>query len=193
MRGRYIVIAFALSAILAACADPEIETQQPPLGRAPALTRDETCATLERSLPAVELGEGWSIVTRVDLLTTDQALWAEHREPSSCPGIAQVDLDGDGSDEFVVALIRRRGDALAERIVLLRETPQGPHAREVWSADTVSFPYVVFSTQTKEAADFYSGAISDIQHGAFVIERMEAWAIVYYEVSGELRNVLISD
>ena len=45
---------------------------------------------------------GWSIVTRATLLWSDAELWAEYHDDALCPGVAEVDLDGDGRDEFAI-------------------------------------------------------------------------------------------
>lgn len=57
----------------------------------------------------------------------------------------------------------------------------------------VPFAHVVYATNITEARDFYSGDLTRIEGQSFVFERMEAYAVVYHEVGGQLLNVLVSD
>lgn len=178
------IVTIALAAIVAA---------HQPAAAQPRAPMDVACDRMIDALGAYRSENGWSIVTRSDLLTSDRELWGEYRDADDCPGAAKVDLDGDSNPEFAITEIRRRGDHIAQRLLLYRPSAPDGRIAQVWRTETAPFPYVVYATEERQARDFYSGDVTRFPHEAFVFERMEAWAVLYYEAEGRLRHVLVSD
>lgn len=196
MRKALSVLAFALVSVLgSSCGDSSKQGAPPHVSDEPVLHTsegaDQVCDVIGRAGP--QLSGGWTIVSRSSLLSSDRDLWNSAHPPGACPGLLELDLDGDGSTEFVVTAIQERGTVMQQKLSVFRRSEEGFSEHVVWGPEGVPFPSVIHTTTTQEVSDFYSGETSAIVHDAFVFERLEAWAIVYFEAEGKLRSVLVSD
>ena len=82
---------------------------------------------------------------------------------------------------------------MSQRVVVYRPAQQNEQAAVIWEHESVPVPWVVYASDSHEARDFATGQVTQTAHGAFIIEKMEASASVYFEANGGLRDILVSD
>lgn len=154
----------------------------------PALGADP-CAKVPAAARAyLNAHPGWNILRLADLDADDQSLWRQYRK-GSCPGLAEVDLDGSGNKFVGLALIRK-GATGTERIVVVRAGV---------ASHTLYDNFVGRYSVIWRAAPGITWEWDDrkhkihIPHDSLVVETIEAGAQQFYLKDGGYHYVQTSD
>lgn len=174
---------------------------QPPYPRAAesasAFHAADCGATLPSAVSAFvrsEARHGWIVVTLNDLVADDQALWSRSHA-GQCPGIAVGRFDGTAADSYAIALVRRGGRVghYVEQLVLLRPSGSTYSHVVVNGPARVVSPLVVWSLPPGTYAGSGDGLRVTIGTDSFVYEKLEASAVQYYLVGGQLHSLVTGD
>ena len=152
-----------------------------------ATTAHAGCDTLPAPVAAyVRAHPGWAVVQVADLVSDDQALWAQYHK-GLCPGWTKAKLDATRRAFYAVAVISRS----QEKLVLI-DTATG-HARELVPADRVTSPMVVWSVGPGMTHDQNTGRDLRVATESIIYEKMEAVATQYFMENGKMHSVLTAN
>jgi hypothetical protein len=160
-----------------------------------AQKRPEPCtppAHLSRALQA--RFAGWHIVTVNDLREDDQDLW-EQSHAGECPGLAAGRYEPTPTENFAVALVRKRGHRLEELLAVFTEHVDGQYHGQVLSppgpTTAASVVYEVppgtYYAFADDSRSIYSA------QDAIALETIEAGIVVYYWKAGRYHLIQTSD
>jgi hypothetical protein len=165
---------------LAACG-PQAEQRDADVRRNVVIADDICAQIIDAAPPAQE--EGWSIVTRDELSESDRTNWNTYHRVE-CPGLAEDNAwIGYSQPVYAVTLIQESGDALLQKVVVLRPGASGYTAQTVWGPSEVPTPNVVYISSVPNQR-----ATPPQQTPAFMFERMESQVTAFYEEEGQLRS-----
>ncbi|MBS0295263.1 MAG: hypothetical protein JSR45_03065 [Proteobacteria bacterium] len=131
---------------------------------------------------------GWSPLGYEALGVDDRQLWDQYH-PAQSPGVAKLDIDGDGRADYALALVSGSGALRRQKLVLLWH----PHGR--LRADTLSAPWrtstalVVWRGEPGLYEEWGGDRKARVRHGSVIYEQMEAWAQAYYFEGGRIRRI----
>ena len=139
----------------------------------------------------IHIEKKWSIIERSDLPDDDKKLWEEHHA-GLCPGIAVVDLDGQGWS-YALALLRKSRSGTVEKLVLFKRT--GSHLRQIQirGAFKVVSPFVVWKAAPGIFFDQGTGVRVRIAHDSIIYEKMESTSTQFYASRSGIRSLLVSN
>lgn len=179
--------ALAIAFIALAACGPQEHPQRPP--SQPALIiADSICAQIIGAAPPEAREEGWTIVTRDELNDADRTNWNTYHAVE-CPGLAEDDeWIGYGQPIFAVTSVQRQGDALMQKLVLLRPSDRGYTAQSVWGPREVEAAHTTFISSMPNQR-----ATPPLQYPAFILERGDVFALAFFEAEGELRSSTIRE
>lgn len=149
---------------------------------------DSICAQIIGAAPPEAREEGWTIVTRDELNDADRERWTTYHAVE-CPGLAEdgewVGYDGP---VYAVTSVQRQGDALMQKLVLLRPSGSGYTAQAVWGPSEVETAHVVFISSMPNQRE-----TPPLQDPAFILARGDTFAVAFHESEGELRSSTIRE
>ena len=135
---------------------------------------------------------GWTLLTLADLDDQERTLWQRYNG-LSCPGYARVKFDGSGHTSYAVALIRKIGGALHERLYLLHYTNNTMSAESLSPDWDVSGPMVVYQIKPGSYTDVVTGEKVAIPYEGVVFEKMESEDHLFYMSKNGIRNFMLTD
>ncbi len=136
--------------------------------------------------------EGYRLVSRGDLIPYHRELW--EGGPKGCPGLAQIDIDGNGRVDFAFNLIRADEVPPGGIFMVALNKVGGWEIVELLRFDQM-VPAVLWAEgETTEAYESYE---RDEQvrfpHGALLLVGYESWSRAYGIVDGEFRFIALSE
>ena len=135
--------------------------------------------------PSLEVAGGWQVVRAGDLGANDRDLWKQHGA-GLCPGVAAVDLDGDGRRSFAVALVRRAsGGGVEETLIHLQ--PGDNHG----SASRTELDGVRNLPHAQPVRRAPPGPAEDVDRGE--IHQLKGDSILYGDAAGDQRRFYRQD
>ncbi len=148
-----------------------------------ATTAHAGCDTLPAPVTAyVRAHPGWAVVRVADLVSDDQALWAQYHK-GLCPGWAKAKLDAARRPFYAVALISRTQEKL-----MLIDGAGG--VSELVPANRLTTPMVVWTVLPGVYRDENTGRDVHISTQSITYEKMEAVATQFYLKHGKIRSLL---
>jgi hypothetical protein len=158
---------------------------------APAIATDPCANVPPAAANYLNAHHGWRILRTSDLVRDDQQLWRQYHR-GICPGLAEVDFDGSGNKFVALALVRQARGKQWERIVVVRQSPNGLESHTIIPVFESSY-VVVWQRPPEIVAQWDSGQRTRILHESLVVEQMEASSRSYYLKDGRFRFVQTSD
>ncbi|ESQ87690.1 hypothetical protein ABAC460_18630 [Asticcacaulis sp. AC460] len=128
---------------------------------------------------------GWHVITNADLYADDAALWKEHRG-NACPGLARVDLQGEGRTSYGLVILSK--DRM--RMVVLVDAKSGFTEHILFDGPLDHM--VVHTEAPGPAYEFETREKIQIPNQSLVFEKLEVGAVLYYWRNGKLEEIIVS-
>lgn len=148
-----------------------------------------TCIPNSLVLNYLRSNPDWSIVDVADLLPDDRELWTQYH-PDLCPGIAVAKLDSSSRNWYAVALLKKNGGKLYEKVVLIVNDKHGTIINVLSTSQQVTSPLVLWRTGPGTFFDYRSGKQVTIRHDSLVYEKLESVANQYYLRDGHVHELV---
>jgi hypothetical protein len=150
------------------------------------------CRPLPSPVRAYLLSQpGWKILGVDDLVKSDQNLWNQYHS-RQCPGLATVDLRGNGMRTYAMALLHREGERATERLIAL--TPdREPAAYTLVESQRVTVLSVVWRAGPGESFNIQAHKNLSLKNDSIVFEEMESNSRTFYLSNGKFRSFLSAD
>jgi hypothetical protein len=134
----------------------------------------------------------WVVVTEGHLSDADRAMWKrEHK--TACPGIAVVDLEGNGQKSYALAVLNRVKDVRYERLVLLQASGKKLLPKTLVAAFPQGDPIVVWRSRAKAVRAFGSRQRIALPAESIRFEKLGMSSKVFYLENGKIETVLVEN
>lgn len=136
--------------------------------------------------------EGYRLVSRGDLIPSHRELW--ERGPNGCPGLARIDIDGDGRADFAFNLIRPDEAPPGGVFTVALNKAGGWEIVELLRFDQ-GVPAVLWAERdpTKVYESYERDEEIRFPHGALLLVGYESWSRAYGVVDGEFKFIALSE
>lgn len=138
----------------------------------------------------------WRILDIQDLNEDDQQLWRQHHK-DQCPGMVAVNLTGNGSIYYALALIQHEAENRLNEKLIVATTHKNKVSKHTLSpSSNIAFtnaasPFVVRKVLPGRFHDLKTDREISIRHEAIIYEKIEATATLFFYKKNRLRSALL--